>query len=129
MKVNQVLRQLRVEHNLTQEVLAEVLKITRQAYTRYESGSREPGFDVLEQLAKYYQYPMTIFFVDQSEDILLTDRNISELAILFEKKKIEFSRLLKLLNESGDRSDDKIEAQINIDLKRERSLIYILGLV
>lgn len=48
------LKRLRREHDLTQEDLAEELHISRQAVSRWETGSALPDSEVLLQLSKLY---------------------------------------------------------------------------
>lgn len=47
------LKGLREEKKLTQNELAEVLEVTRQAISNYENG-REPSYDILIRIAKYF---------------------------------------------------------------------------
>lgn len=42
------LDQLRRQHNLTHQQMAEKLGITRQAYGHYENGKREPDYETLK---------------------------------------------------------------------------------
>lgn len=49
------LKRLRREHDLTQEDLAEELHISRQAVSRWETGSALPDSEVLLQLSKLYR--------------------------------------------------------------------------
>lgn len=46
--------QLRKENKVTQEDIAKILGISRQAYSNYELGNREPDIDVLKKIAEYY---------------------------------------------------------------------------
>ncbi len=48
------LQELRDEKNLSQEILAKELGVTRQAYSRYERGERELGYNALIKLAKFF---------------------------------------------------------------------------
>lgn len=45
---------LRVDHDLKQEDVARVLKITKQAYGMYENGKRNLPIESLIVLCKYY---------------------------------------------------------------------------
>ena len=49
------LRDLRESHNLRQQNLAEVLDITRQQYSLYETGKREIPIHHIKVLAQFYQ--------------------------------------------------------------------------
>lgn len=48
------LKELRVERGLTQQQIADEIKCTRQAYSRYELGEREPDYETLIMFAKFY---------------------------------------------------------------------------
>ena len=48
------LRELRKQKGVSQAVVAEYLGITKQAYSLYETGKREPDFDSLLKLAEYF---------------------------------------------------------------------------
>lgn len=50
----QRLKELRVEREKTQQDIADVLGITRPAYTAYESGNRQPDYETLNKLAELY---------------------------------------------------------------------------
>ena len=48
------LKQLRQEHNLTQDALAEKLKIVKSTINKYEKNTREPEFEILIRLADFF---------------------------------------------------------------------------
>lgn len=48
------LEQLRYEKELTQQQMADILGITRQAYGNYENGKREPDFITIKKLASFF---------------------------------------------------------------------------
>lgn len=45
---------LRKNNNLSQSDIATILGVTRQAYSRYERGDREPDQSTLKKLADYF---------------------------------------------------------------------------
>ena len=45
---------LRKKRGLTQEKLAEVIEVSRQSVTKWESGESEPSIDKLIKLSKYF---------------------------------------------------------------------------
>lgn len=49
------LKELREEKKINQKVVAEYLNISQQAYSRYETGEREPSIETLKKLAKFYK--------------------------------------------------------------------------
>lgn len=48
------LKRLRKDRKINQTELAKVIDVTPQAYSRYELGQRELGYDMLCKLADYY---------------------------------------------------------------------------
>ena len=50
----QRIEDLRVDHDLTQQQVADILGIQREVYRRYEKGSRTIPIEFLIQLADYY---------------------------------------------------------------------------
>lgn len=48
------LRDLREDNDLTQEQLVKILKMHKTTYTNYEQGKREPPFELIIKLAKFY---------------------------------------------------------------------------
>ena len=48
------LKAIRKAKNLTQQKVALDLNITREALSYYESGKREPSFQMLIQMSKYF---------------------------------------------------------------------------
>lgn len=49
------LEELRVDHDLTQQNVAELLGCQREVYRRYEKGVRDIPIDFLIKLADYYK--------------------------------------------------------------------------
>ena len=54
-KVGQFLKRLRNEKSVTQAQLAEMLDVSDRSISRWENGVTMPDFDLLIQLAKYYE--------------------------------------------------------------------------
>lgn len=48
------LRDLREDHDLTQESAAKISFISKKTYERYENGERTPTLDVIKTYAEYY---------------------------------------------------------------------------
>ena len=49
-----MLRDLREDADLTQKKLVKLLKMHKTTYTNYEQGKREPPFELIIKLAKFY---------------------------------------------------------------------------
>jgi len=61
------LKDLREDHDLSQETVSKLLKITRPQYSLYETGKRDIPVDLLQILAKFY---------NTSIDYIVGDTNI-----------------------------------------------------
>lgn len=48
------LKQVRIEHNVSQKELAHVLGIGASSLSQYETGKREPDFQTLSKMADYF---------------------------------------------------------------------------
>lgn len=49
------LKELRLENNLKQENVAEIIKVSRVVYNRYENNKREIPHELLRDLADFYK--------------------------------------------------------------------------
>lgn len=54
MEVQEILKNLREKHDLTQEQLAERVMVTRQAVSRWETGETQPNIDTLKLLSREF---------------------------------------------------------------------------
>jgi len=54
---NKRLRALRMNNKLTQQVMADNLGITLNAYQKYEQAERTPSFDCLVKIADIFKVP------------------------------------------------------------------------
>jgi len=69
------LRDLREDHDLKQESVANLLKITRQQYGLYETGKRTIPIDLLIILAKYYNVSLDyITGISDRKDLVLNEK-------------------------------------------------------
>lgn len=68
MGIEQRLKELRNNKKISQSVIAEYLGVTKQAYSLYELGKREPDFETLLKLGEFF---------DVSVDYLLKGRDES----------------------------------------------------
>lgn len=48
-----ILKDLRIEKNISQDKLAELLNTTRSAIGNYETGRRVPNYEMLENIADF----------------------------------------------------------------------------
>ena len=61
-RILEELKKIRKKSNKTQEEVAEYLGITKQAYFRYEKGSRRISLDTLIKLTEYFNLSSDYFF-------------------------------------------------------------------
>lgn len=54
MEIRDILKKLREKNNLTQDQLAERVKVTRQAVSRWETGETQPNTDTLKLLSQEF---------------------------------------------------------------------------
>ena len=54
MEIRDILRNLREQHNLTQEQMAKRVMVTRQAVSRWETGETQPNTDTLKLLSREF---------------------------------------------------------------------------
>lgn len=59
---------LRKKHNMSQEQLAEVLGVTRQAVSKWEAGQSTPDVEKLLQLSELFQVPVDQMLKDIEEE-------------------------------------------------------------
>ena len=70
------LRDLREDHDLKQESVANLLKITRQQYGLYETGKRTIPIDLLVELAKFYNVSLDyIVGISNRKDLKLIEKD------------------------------------------------------
>lgn len=53
-KRGQILKELRIKKRLSQQNIADILKVSARAYQKYEYGTAESTFDILSKLADFY---------------------------------------------------------------------------
>ena len=54
MEFNNILKELRVSKNFSQQQMADILNLHQASYSRYENGVREPDYEMLNALANYF---------------------------------------------------------------------------
>lgn len=54
MQLSEHIKNLRTSKNLTQSELAELLQVTKSTISSYESGVRQPSYDVLIKMSKIF---------------------------------------------------------------------------
>ena len=75
MKTCEVLVKLRKKKKITQQQVADYLKISKSAYSRYENSLRRPSVETLEKIANFYSIsPLVFFNKDNSSEMQLATR-------------------------------------------------------
>ena len=62
MQIGAKLKELRITEKLTQQELADKLKISRVNYTRYETDKVRPDYETLIKLADFYDITLDEIF-------------------------------------------------------------------
>ncbi len=101
--ISNILKDLRLQANMSQAELAKLLGISRSAVSSYENATRSPNYEVLTKIAR-------IFHVSTDYILGLKDRKPNP-----DKLKNVLSDISSLL-ESSD-LDDKQKRQILLELK------------
>lgn len=88
------LRNIRIQHHLTQQKLADDLNISQASIAAYEKNIREPNFEIIRKLADYFHVPPSTLmpFEKVSDDEYIQKIADSlyanpKLGILFDKAK------------------------------------------
>lgn len=104
MPFNTMLKTLRLKKGLTQGELAKLTGLTRSAIGMYESGNREPKYEVLELLADFFNVDMNTL-LDQS--VPLTPRDERQIAADLEKMLADLDSKNAMAAMGGTVEDDE----------------------
>jgi transcriptional regulator with XRE-family HTH domain len=67
------IKELRVQNKLTQEAVANCLRVDRSTFARYEKGERIMSYEAIASLAKFFQVSIAYLLgVEESSPILST---------------------------------------------------------
>lgn len=69
-KVGQFLKTLRSQKSITQAELAEILGVSNRSVSRWENGTTMPDFDLVIELAKYYEVEVGEILDGERKDTL-----------------------------------------------------------
>lgn len=72
------LKTLRTQKGVSQQTVADYLEITRQAYSNYENGNREPDYETLLKLAEYFGTSVDVLLRGEPQDASLNKSKITE---------------------------------------------------
>lgn len=87
MKINERIKKLRLEHNLTQDDLAQICLVTRNAVSKWENDKGYPNLDSMKLMCKYFNITLDELISDEDDEEKLS----KELAIsaLEDNKKLD----------------------------------------
>ena len=75
MKFNEKLVNLRKKHNLSQEQVAEKLKVARQTISKWELGETTPEMDKLIMISELYNITLDELMKEENEGKVINDPN------------------------------------------------------
>lgn len=118
MKFCEKLQKLRKEKGYSQEQLADLLDISRQSVSKWESGTTYPEMDKLLSLCKIFNVSLDDLTNDD-----ITDRNI------LEKKKNNFSNIFNSMLEMINRSVEMFRKMNKLEIAKCITELIILFLI
>ena len=123
METNEKLRQIRIQHDMTQNEFAASLGISRSALTQMEAGHTKPSFDVLEKLIDQYDVDVSIFFnsaVPQKkklDDVQETGQKVQKIMAFYDEQYgLRYNELLeeRLVQQVAEGYPDREKADLMI---------------
>ncbi len=122
MTMGERIKQLRKEHGMTQTALAERLGVTKGTVSTWETNSRTPGFETLDELCSLFDRRMD-YILGRSDDdspFLPSESDLEELALSqVEDDLTEYALKYARLDEYGRRA---VEAIIRAEYDRCRTM-------
>ncbi len=92
------IRILRTEREKSQQDMADYLQITRQAYSYYETGKRQPDYETLLKLGEYFNISVDDLLnedmSDRDENLVILNRNAKKLSPEKRKQLLEMAKLM-----------------------------------
>lgn len=110
------LLQLRKQNSLSQEQVAQIIGVSKQAYGHYEREERELGYDMLCKLADYYN--VSVDYLIGHDSSPLAERPMSAIAENFIR---EYGELF---------SDETFQSYVHLYKQMDaRQRIFVLGMI
>lgn len=101
------LKELRKNLKIKQQDIADYLKISRQAYSHYENGQRQPTPETLQKLADYFGVSVDYLLGRDINPIMdrpesqIVENFINQYSYLFSEKEFRaYTELYSLMNET-----------------------------
>lgn len=100
-KFSKRLKKLREEKGLTQEQLADILKITRSRLSMYEQGKREPSFELQEAIADFFNVDLDYLMgrTDNKPDYIIVPSDYDIFKRIYGEEKAAIIEFVKSANE------------------------------
>lgn len=92
------LETFRKNKGLTQKDVADILKVNRTTYTKYETGVTEPNISALRKLSEIFEVDLNCLLSDDEEINVVRDSDTED------EKTREFVKLFNLLSEKDKAS-------------------------
>lgn len=73
MSLEEKLKNLRKQHNFSQQEFADMLHVSRQAVSRWETGRAEPDIEMLRKISQLYKITIDDLINDEKENIVKAD--------------------------------------------------------
>ena len=67
MSLGEILKELRLQNNLTQEQLARKLDVVTRTYLYYETGKKFPSIDLLARITKFFKVSISFVINEHGE--------------------------------------------------------------
>jgi|SRR5690625_3833719 len=105
------LKYLRINSNLTQRELAEIINVSTSTIGMYEKDAREPSFETLIKIASYFNVSIDYLLGYTNEKVGLLHNENSQQTMAektFFKIVLQYPELLNLLDEVKDKEIHKL---------------------
>lgn len=79
----------RSKKGLTQNELAEELKVTSGAVGMWETGKRVPSLDMAKDIADYFNASIEEVFFEEKDNVMLVNETKASIDYLIERKAVE----------------------------------------
>lgn len=104
-----IFKDLRMQAGLSQQELADVLKISRSAVSMYETGERQPNFELLELIADYFNVDMNYLLGQTSYTTSVQPYYLDPEVAAYAQEIYENPELRILMDASRDVSKEDLE--------------------
>ncbi len=110
-----ILRSLRHSNNLTQQEIADMLHITRQAYSNIECGRSHPSPEALAILSDLYSVDLYEFVLKSMPGEYVAEQNFFKSMIKAKKKKAEEKKKSKTNSKSRKKFLRIVKPENNVE--------------